>query len=86
MCWRLLAYAWVLRRRRFHPEKCYGNEAALFIAVLLTTCALWQMGAWLDNGSSRVSVLLILVTLPYGPIGWFARYGLVLGGCLAIDQ
>lgn len=74
-----LAYAWALRRRRFHPEKRYGNEAALFIAVLLTACALWQMGVWLDNGSGRVSVLLILATLLYGTIGWFARSGLVWG-------
>ncbi|MBF1995359.1 DUF2157 domain-containing protein [Serratia symbiotica] len=77
-----LAYAWALRRRRFHPEKRYGNEAALFIAVLLTACALWQMGVWLDNGSGRVSVLLILATLLYGTIGWFARSGLVWGGAL----
>ncbi len=63
----------------FIQKNAYGNEAALFIAVLLTACALWQMGVWLDNGSGQVSVLLILTTLLYGAIGWFARSGLVLG-------
>ncbi|CAI1081554.1 Uncharacterised protein [Serratia entomophila] len=72
-----LAYAWALRRRRRHPEKRYGNEAALFIAVLLTACALWQMGVWLDNGSGRVSVLLVFAALLYGLIGWFGKSGLV---------
>ncbi|MEE4484698.1 DUF2157 domain-containing protein [Serratia ficaria] len=77
-----LAYAWALRRRRRHPEKRYGNEAALFIAVLLTACALWQLGVWLDNGSGRVSVLLIFAALLYGLIGWFGRSGLVWGFAL----
>ncbi|ANM76950.1 putative integral membrane protein [Serratia marcescens] len=40
-----LAYVWALRRRQRHPEKRYGNEAALFVAVLLTACALWQLGS-----------------------------------------
>ena len=72
-----LAYVWALRRRRRHPEKRYGNEAALFVAVLLTACALWQLGVWLDNGSGRVSVLLLFAALLYGAIGWFSRSGLV---------
>lgn len=72
-----LAYTWALRRRRRHPEKRYGNEAALFIAVLFTACALWQMGVWLDNGSGRVSLLLMFAALLYGLIGWFSRSGLV---------
>lgn len=36
-----LAYAWALYRRQFHPEKRYGNEAALFYrraAHLLSPC------------------------------------------------
>lgn len=37
------------------------------------------MGAWLDSGRGRVSVLLILATLLYGTIGWFARSGLLWG-------
>lgn len=72
-----LAYVWALRRRQRHPEKRYGNEAALFVAVLLTACALWQLGVWLDNGSGRVSVLLLVAALLYGAIGWFSRSGLV---------
>ncbi|WP_199636892.1 DUF2157 domain-containing protein [Serratia sp. PAMC26656] len=72
-----LAYTWALRRRRHHPEKRYGNEAALFVAVLFTACALWQMGVWLDNGSGRVSLLLVFAALLYGVIGWFSRSGLV---------
>ncbi|TFZ50036.1 DUF2157 domain-containing protein [Serratia proteamaculans] len=72
-----LCYVWALRRRRRHPEKRYGNEAALFVAVLFTACALWQMGVWLDNGSGRVSLLLIFAALLYGVIGWFSRSGLV---------
>lgn len=59
------------------PGKRYGNEAALFVAVLLTACALWQLGVWLDNGSGRVSVLLLFAALLYGAIGWFSRSGLV---------
>ncbi|HGM5992717.1 DUF2157 domain-containing protein [Serratia marcescens] len=72
-----LAYVWALRRRQRHPEKRYGNEAALFVAVLLTACALWQLGVWLDNGSGRVSMLLLVAALLYGAIGWFSSSGLV---------
>ncbi len=45
--------------------------------MLLTACALWQLGVWLDNGSGRVSVLLLFAALLYGAIGWFSRSGLV---------
>ncbi|TQI81770.1 putative membrane protein DUF2157 [Serratia fonticola] len=72
-----LTYIWALRRRLRHPDKRYSNEAILFIAVLLTACALWQLGVWLDNGSGRVSVLLMLAAILYGVIGWFSRSGLV---------
>jgi len=72
-----LGYVWALRRRHRYPEKRYGNEAALFVAVLLTACALWQMGVWLDNGSGRISLLLMFAALLYGVIGWFSRSGLV---------
>ena len=34
-------------------------------------------GVWLDNGSGRVSVLLLFAALLYGAIGWFSRSGLV---------
>ncbi len=70
-----LAYVWALRRRQRHPEKRYGNEAALFVAVLLTACALWQLGVWLDNGSGRVSVLLLVAALLPGDLsGWGAYW------------
>ena len=72
-----LCYVWALNRRSQHPEKRYGNEAALFVAVLFTACALWQMGVWLDNGSGRVSLLLTSAALLYGVIGWCSRSGLV---------
>ncbi|AHG19075.1 membrane protein [Chania multitudinisentens RB-25] len=73
----VLVYVWALRRRIRTPDKRYSNEAILFIAVLLTACALWQLGVWLDNGSGRVSALLMLAALLYGAIGWFSRSGLV---------
>lgn len=73
----VLVYSWALRRRLRYPDKRYSNEAILFIAILLTACALWQLGVWLDNGSGRVSVLLMLAAVLYGVIGWFSRSGLV---------
>lgn len=73
----VLVYIWALRRRLRYPDKRYSNEAILFIAILLTACALWQLGVWLDNGSGRVSVLLMLAAVLYGVIGWFSRSGLV---------
>jgi hypothetical protein len=72
-----LVYLWAFRRRIGYPDKRYSNEAILFIAILLTACALWQLGVWQDNGSGRVSVLLMLGAVLYGVIGWFSRSGLV---------
>lgn len=72
-----LSYIWAFRRRIRYPDKRYSNEAILFIGVLLTACSLWQLGVWLDNGSGRVSTLLIMGAVLYGVIGWFSRSGLV---------
>lgn len=72
-----LFYAWGFRRRRQDPSKIYSNEAILFLGVIMTAAAIGQLGLWLDNGSGRYSVLLLLGTLIYGVVGWLGRSPLV---------
>ncbi|ADZ43555.1 TPA: DUF2157 domain-containing protein [Yersinia enterocolitica] len=70
-------YGWGFYRRRQDPSKIYSNEAVLFLGVIFTAAAIGQLGEWLDNGSGRISVLLLLGTVIYGVVGWFGRSPLV---------
>lgn len=66
-------YGWGFHRRRQDASKIYSNEAVLFLGVIFTAAAIGQLGEWLDNGSGRISVLLLLGTLIYAAVGWFGR-------------
>ncbi len=72
-----LLYWFGFRRRRSHPAKVYSNEAILFLAVLATAGAVYQLGRAMDNGSGHFSVLLLLSFLIYAAIGFFCDSNLV---------
>lgn len=58
----------VLTRRR-DPTKVYRNEAVLFLGVLATAGAIYQLGLAIDTGSGHFSPLLLLSFLVYGVLG-----------------
>lgn len=72
------AIYWVgARRRTRYPNKIFSNEAVLFFGVLATAGAVYQLGMWLDTGSGRFSILLLLSSLIYGALGYFVRSNLI---------
>ncbi|MDN0087588.1 DUF2157 domain-containing protein [Yersinia nurmii] len=70
-------YYWGFRRYHLNPDKIYSNEAVLFLGVLFTATSLGYLGIWLDNGSGRVSLLLLFGAGIYALIGWLGRSPLV---------
>lgn len=70
-------YAWGLKRRRAYPEKSFSNEAILFLGVLTTAGAVYQLGRLLDTGSGHFSLLLLLSFFVYGALGWFFGSNLI---------
>lgn len=65
-----LIYWFGLRRRRLHPAKVFSNEAILFLAVLTTAGAVYQLGRAMDDGSGHFSILLLLSFAVYAAIGF----------------
>ena len=49
----------------------------LFLGVVFTALALWQLGERLDNGSGHIAPLFLAGCMIYGAIGYVARSGLV---------
>ncbi|HGY4998408.1 TPA: DUF2157 domain-containing protein [Klebsiella oxytoca] len=70
-------YAWGFRRQRRETQWHYSTEAILFLGVIFTAVALWQLGERLDTGSGHIAPLFLAGCLIYGAIGFFARSGLV---------
>ncbi|MDT4308148.1 DUF2157 domain-containing protein [Klebsiella aerogenes] len=70
-------YYWGFRRQRRESQWHYSTEAILFLGVICTAIALWQLGDRLDDGSGHVAPLILLGCAIYGLIGYFARSGLV---------
>lgn len=70
-------YYWGFRRQRRESQWHYSTEAILFLGVVCTAIALWQLGDRLDDGSGHVAPLILLGCAIYGLIGFFARSGLV---------
>lgn len=64
------------RRARF-PEKVYSNEGLLFLGVLATAGAVYQLGQILDTGSGHFSILLLISFLIYGVLGFLFRSNLI---------
>jgi len=62
-------YWWGVRRRKQDPAQVYRNEAILFLGVLATAGAIYQLGMALDTGSGHFSILLLLSFLVYGILG-----------------
>jgi hypothetical protein len=62
-------YWWGVRRRTLDPTQTYRNEAILFLGVLATAGAIYQLGMALDTGSGHFSILLLLSFLIYAVLG-----------------
>lgn len=52
-------------------------RAILFVGVVFTALALWQLGERLDDGSGHIAPLFLVGCAIYGAIGLAARSGLV---------
>ena len=73
----LAIYTFGFHRRFKKPEKVFGNEAILFLGVLSTAGAIYQLGRALDLGEGHFSWLLLLSFGIYGVLGYVARSKLV---------
>lgn len=62
-------YRWGLLRRAQAPDKVYRNEAILFLGVLATAGAIYQLGMALDTGNGHFSILLLLSFVIYAALG-----------------
>lgn len=70
-------YLWGFSRQRRETQWHYSTEAILFLGVLFTAIALWQLGERLDNGSGHIAPLFLAGCAVYGLVGFFGRSGLV---------
>lgn len=73
----LACYAYGFYRQRSETQWHYSTEAIIFLGVIFTAIALWQLGIALDNGKGHVASLFLLGCAIYGAIGFFARSGMV---------
>lgn len=73
----VVCYGWGFRRQRRETQWHYSTEAILFLGVVFTAVALWQLGERLDNGSGHIAPLFLAGCVIYGAIGYIARSGLV---------
>lgn len=65
------------RRQHKHPEKAQSADAILFLGVIATAAAVYQLGLAMDNGSGHVSVLFLIAAIIYAAIGIFFRSKLI---------
>ncbi|MEG1210412.1 MAG: DUF2157 domain-containing protein [Leclercia sp.] len=72
-----LLYVWGFSRQRRETQWHYSTEAVLFLGVLFTAIALWQLGERLDNGSGHIAPLFLAGCAVYGLVGYIGRSGLV---------
>lgn len=70
-------YLWGFSRQRRETQWHYSTKAIVFIGVLLTAIALWQLGERFDNGRGNVAPLFLVGCVIYGLVGFFSRSGLV---------
>ncbi len=71
----VVCYGWGFRRQRRETQWHYSTEAILFLGVVFTAVALWQLGERLDNGSGHIAPLFLAGCVIYGAIGYIARPG-----------
>ncbi len=66
-----------IRSRTIHPQKVFSNEAILFLGVMATAGAIYQLGRAFDTGSGHFSVLLLLSFFVYGVLGYYFKSNLI---------
>lgn len=66
-----------IKRRAIHPHKVFSNEAILFLGVMATAGAIYQLGRMFDTGNGHFSVLLLLSLFVYGIIGYYLKSNLI---------
>jgi hypothetical protein len=72
-----LIYWYGIRRRQLQPTKVFSNEAILFLGVLATAGAIYQLGRAFDSGSGHFSILLFLSFIVYGVLGFYFKSNLI---------
>ncbi len=65
------------KRQQQKPEKIFSNGAILFLGVLTTACAIYQLGKAFDSGSGHFSILLLLSFIVYAILGYFSKSNLI---------
>lgn len=73
----VIFYYWGFRRQSLQQQWHYSTEFILFLGVLLTAVAIWQLGVLLDNGSGHVAPLFLIGCIIYAIVGFFSRSSLV---------
>jgi hypothetical protein len=69
----MVFYLWGFARQRRETQWHYTTEGLLFLGVLFTAIALWQLGERLDNGSGHIAPLFLAGCAVYGLVGYFGR-------------
>lgn len=66
-----------IKRRMKNPSKIFSNEAVMFLGVLTTAGAVYQLGNLLSLTSGHISLLLLFSFLIYGLLGFFIQSNLI---------
>ncbi|MBI4402563.1 MAG: DUF2157 domain-containing protein [Deltaproteobacteria bacterium] len=70
-------YWWGVQRKSRFPQKIYSNEGLLFLGVLATAGAVYELGRAIDTGSGHFSILPLLSFLIYGVLGFLFHSNLI---------
>ncbi len=70
-------YRWGLTRRAQYPDRAYSNEAIMFLGILATASAIYQLGKAFDTGSGHFSLLILLSFIVYGVLGLAMQSNLI---------
>ena len=65
------------QRRQKKPERVYSNEAILFLGVMTTAMAVYQLGRAFDSGSGHFSILILISFVIYGVLGVCLKSNLI---------
>jgi len=71
------SFWWGIKRKSEMPENTYSNEALLFLGVVATAAAIYELGRVFDNGSGHFSILLLLSFFVYGILGFLFSSNLI---------
>lgn len=69
-------YYGILRQTRF-PLKTYSNEAILFIGIITTGAAIYQLGRAMTLHDDQMHGLLFIGCLIYGVLGYYVKSNLI---------